>query len=179
MSKPPFQLRTRLLISEDDIASRVSELGHDISEFYGHEPLTLVVIMNGAMLFGADLARAITLPIWLDSIRASSYKSLESSGNVEFASMLKLPVTGRHLLIVDDILDTGLTLSKVKGKINELKPLSIKTCVMLDKQVTRIPGGLERADWSGFTIKPHYAIGYGLDAEEYWRNQPAISIIEE
>ncbi len=178
MSKPPFQLRTKLLISEYDIASRVSELGNDISEFYDNEPLTMVVIMNGAMIFGADLARTITLPIWLDSIRTSSYKSLESSGSVEFASMLKLPVVGRHILIVDDILDTGLTLSKVKEKINELRPLSIKTCVMLDKQVKRIPGGVEQADWSGFKIKPHYIVGYGLDAEEYWRNQPDISIVE-
>lgn len=179
MSKPPLHLRTRLLISEDDIASRVNELGNDISEFYDGEPLTMVVIMNGAMIFGADLARAITLPIWLDSIRTSSYKSFESSGKVEFASNLKLPVVGRHILIVDDILDSGLTLARVKEKISELGPLSIRTCVMLDKQVTRTFGGMEQADWSGFKIKPHFAIGYGLDVEEYWRNQSDISIVEE
>ncbi|MDD2403266.1 MAG: phosphoribosyltransferase family protein [Victivallaceae bacterium] len=179
MPKPPFHLRTRQLISERDIAVRITEMGTDISRFYGNEPLTLIVILNGAMIFGADLARAITIPMWLDSMRTSSYISLKSSGQLDFASMPKLPLAGRHILLVDDILDTGLTLSKVSEKLNQLKPLSLRTCVLLDKQIKRVEGGLSKADWCGFEIKPHYVVGYGLDAEEYYRNHSNISIVEE
>jgi hypoxanthine phosphoribosyltransferase len=177
MSKPLLQLKTTTLIDADTIAARVRELGQEIKEYYQDQPLTLITIMNGAMIFGADLARAIDMPLWMDSLRVSSYQGLGSSGSVSFASAPKLPLNGRHILLIDDILDTGLTMKKVIRKMLREQPLSIKTCVMFDKQVTRVEGGPDRADWTGFQIPPKYIVGYGLDAEEYYRNQSGISIV--
>ncbi len=177
MSKPPLVLKTQVLIDSGAIAGRISELGAEITAFYDRQPLTMLVMMNGAMIFGADMARAIKLPLWLDSLRVSSYHGLGSSGSVTFSAMPKLPLAGRHVLLVDDILDTGLTLSRVIPRIAEEKPLSVRTCVLFDKQVPRVEGGLVRADWTGFDVPPKYIVGYGLDAEEYYRNQPDISIV--
>lgn len=177
MSKPPLQLKTKTLIDAEAISARIRELGQEIKDHYRDQPLTLMVIMNGAMIFGADLARAIDMPLWLDSLRVSSYQGFGSNGSITFASHPKLPLAGRHILLVDDILDTGLTMRQVVRKITSAKPLGVRTCVLFDKQVPRVEGGLERADWTGFQVPPKYIVGYGLDAEEYYRNQPGISIV--
>ncbi len=177
MSKPLLQLKTKTLIDAPTIAARIRELGQELKNHYQDQPLTLMVMMNGAMIFGADLARAIDTPLWIDSLRVSSYQGLGSSGTVTFAALPKLPLTGRHILLVDDILDTGLTMKQVMLMMDKEKPLSVKTCILFDKQVPRVEGGLAQADWTGFQVPPKYIVGYGLDAEEYYRNQSGISIV--
>lgn len=175
MSKPPHRLQS--LIDRETIRKRVAELGREITDFYQGDPLTLMVILNGGIIFGADLARTIDLPLWLDSLRVSSYKGFGSTGRVEFSSMPKTPLDGRHVLLIDDIIDTGLSLQCVANEISRLNPLSIKSCVCFDKVEARIADGLPQADWIGFEVPNKYVIGYGLDADEYYRNRPDIAIV--
>lgn len=173
-------MNLRLLIDRQTIADRVRVLGSEITEYYSGKPLTLVVLLNGAMLFASDLARHIELDdVYLDSISASSYSNDASSGNLKIRSQLKLPVQGRHILLIDDILDTGCTLATVKQYFEKMDAASVRTCVLLNKQ---LDGGkikqFPAADWTGFTIPDLYVLGYGLDSMEKYRNLPDICVKE-
>ncbi|MDD3154150.1 MAG: hypoxanthine phosphoribosyltransferase [Victivallaceae bacterium] len=164
----------KLLYSRDAIASRVAEMGKTITAAYQGKPLTVVVLLNGAMLFGADLIRKIELPIHVDTLAVSSYRKDFSSGEVVLRGSLKLPVGGRHILLVDDILDTGTTLAYLCERFRNDGALSIKTCVLLDKM--RKESMQIEADFRGFEIPDRYVIGYGLDSEEEYRNLPDIYV---
>ncbi len=177
MSKTPLQLQIQSLIDPETIRTRVAELGREITAFYHGEPLTLLIVLNGGIIFGADLARSIDLPLWLDSLRVSSYHGFGSTGRVEFSSMPKTDLSGRHVLLVDDIIDTGLSLKRVAEEIARLNPLSVRSCVCFDKVAARLECGTAKADWTGFEVPPKYVIGYGLDADEYYRNRPDIAIV--
>ena len=165
-----------VLVTEEQIARRVNELGDDISRFYEGKPLTVVIPMNGALLFGADLVRAIRQPLRWDTFICSSYHNDSSSGELAIRCDLKNPVTERHVLIVDDILDTGLTLKAVKENMEQRGALSVRTCVLLNKN---IDGKLFMSpDWTGFDISDRYVVGYGLDSNEDFRNLPYIAAKE-
>ena len=165
-----------VLVTEEQIARRVNELGDDISCFYEGKPLTVVILMNGALLFGADLVRAIKQPLRWDTFICSSYHNDSSSGELSIRCDLKNPVKERHVLLVDDILETGLTLKAVKENMDQRGALSVRTCVLLNKNI----GGklFMSPDWTGFDISDRYVVGYGLDSNEDFRNLPYIAAKE-
>lgn len=160
------------LISESRIRRRVADLGREISAYYGKKHLTIIFVSNGAVVFAADLIRNINLPMRLDSVSASSYNGTRSSGKIKIALGVKVDIRNQHVLVVDDILDTGRTLSEVISGIGKHHPKDIRTCVLLDKPSRRVIP-LE-ADFVGFEINDVFVVGYGLDYNEYYRNLPYI-----
>ncbi|MFA7230120.1 MAG: hypoxanthine phosphoribosyltransferase [Victivallaceae bacterium] len=163
----------RQIISSEQICGKVGELGRQIADFYRGQPLMVIAVCNGALLFAADLVREIKIPLQLDVIAASSYSGSASSGEIKFRSLPKLPVAGKNVLIVDDILDSGLTLGKIVELMRSQNCLSVKTCVLLKKQT--VGGPALEADWHGFEIPDVYVFGYGLDRDEYDRNLAYIA----
>ena len=166
-----------VLISHQQIRERTEELGRQITEDYdGKDPL-LICILKGGLMFLADLMRAIDLPLEIDFIAVSSYgDSTESSGVVRILMDLERNIQGRHVLIVEDIIDTGRTLSYIIENLRTRGPASIKVCTLLDKPARReleIP-----IDYVGFTIPDRFVIGYGLDYGEIYRNLPFVGILK-
>ncbi len=166
-----------VLVTENQIQRRVAGLGRELKRIYGHEEFTVVAVMNGAILFTADLLREVDNPIRLDCIRISSYgPSTESRGTPKLIHGLTIDVTGRHVLIVDDILDTGKTLSLLAAMIRGMNPKSVRVCVLLDKKGRRqVPF---EADLVGFEIPDKFVVGYGLDFAERYRNLTAIGVLK-
>jgi len=166
-----------ILVSETAIKRRIKRLGKQIAETYGDEEITVVSIINGAILFTADLLRAIPNPVRLDCIRISSYRNeTKSIGKPQLLHSMTLDVTNRHVLLMDDILDTGKTLAMVTKTIAKMKPASLKTCVLLDKQGRReVPFD---AEFVGFEIPDKFVVGYGLDFAERYRNLPCIGVLK-
>lgn len=167
----------KILITAEQIQSRVAELGRDISACYQGEPLTLIALMNGAMIFAADLARQIQGDLFVDSLAVASYHADASSGAISFRGQLKLPVNNRHLLVVDGVLDSGLTLLTVARHLAKQNPISVKTCVIVEKNIPRKHPF--QADWRGFLMPDYYLVGYGLDSCERYRNCPDIAVLEK
>jgi hypoxanthine phosphoribosyltransferase len=166
-----------ILVSEAAIKRRLKKLGADIAAIYGQEEITVVAIINGAILFTADLLRQIPNPIRLDCIRVSSYRNeTKSHGKPKLLHSLSLDLTNRHVLLIDDILDTGKTLSVVVDIIKKMKPASVRTCVLLDKKGRREVDFT--ADLVGFEIPDKFVVGYGLDFAERYRNLPCIGILK-
>jgi hypoxanthine phosphoribosyltransferase len=166
-----------VLITEDAIRQRVQELGRDLKRLYGDDEITVVAIMNGAILFTADLLRQVDNAVRLDCIRTTSYGSAtESHGTPKLIHGLTLDVAGRHVLIVDDILDTGKTLSLITSMLRGLNPASVRVCVLLDKKGRRqVPF---TADLVGFEIPDKFVVGYGLDFAERYRNLTYIGVLK-
>jgi hypoxanthine phosphoribosyltransferase len=165
----------RILISQDQIARRIKSLSREIErEFKGRE-LTVVAVLNGTVLFLADLVRHLSLPMRLDFVGVSSYGAGTTSGQLIFTKELRLDVRGRDVLLVDDILDTGKTLKRVLGKLEPLEPRRIKTCVFLEKAQRRTEA--VEADFAGFSIPDLFVVGYGLDYAERYRNLPFVGVL--
>ena len=171
-------LRKELLLSREMIGARVRELAGEISEDYrGKEPL-LVSVLKGSVFFFADLVREITLPSKIDFVRAASYgKEMNSCGSVRLTKDLELPVEGKSILLVEDIVDTGLTLSYITGLLADRGAESIKICALVDKLERRerhVP-----IDYCGFKVEEGFLVGYGLDFDEKYRSLPEIFILKE
>lgn len=166
----------KILLTEEQIARRVRELGEEITAFYDGKPLTVVILMNGALPFGADLVRAVKLPLRWDCFQCSSYCDNHSTGKMNVRAGLKNPADGRHLLIVDDVLDTGFTLKTIREVLLKTGALSVRTCVLLNKNVSG--KYFIEPDWTGFDIPDRYVVGYGLDSNEEFRNLPYIAVKE-
>jgi len=166
-----------VLVTEKQILRRVKGLGRELKRIYGDEEFTVVSVMNGAILFTADLLREVDNPIRLDCIRISSYgAATESRGIPQLIHGLTLDVAGRHVLVVDDILDTGKTLSLLVAMIGGMKPKSVRVCVLLDKKGRRqVPF---EADLVGFEIPDKFVVGYGLDFAERYRNLTDIGVLK-
>ena len=166
-----------VLVSEADIKKRVKKLGAELAAAYGDEEITVVSIINGAILFTADLLREIPNPIRLDCIRISSYRNdTKSLGQPKLLQSLTLDITNRHVLLIDDILDTGKTFSAVATMLTKLNPASLRTCVLLDKRGRREVDF--EADFVGFQIPDKFVVGYGLDFAERYRNLPCIGVLK-
>ena len=165
----------RVLINDRQLARRVRQLSREIErDFTGHE-LVIVSLLSGTIMFLADLIRHISLPLRLDFMGVSSYGAGTESGELVFTKELRIDVRGRDVLLVDDILDTGKTLSRVIPKLKALKPRRIKTCVLLNKAARRVEA--IQADYVGFEIPDHFVIGYGLDFAERYRNLPFVGVL--
>lgn len=165
-----------ILVSEDAIKARVAELGQEISEYYRNEELFIIWIMNGALLFTADLIRNITIPVKIDCIRVENRRNnRDSEYQPDFRWNMNLDIEGQCVLLVDDIFDTGKTLLRVVRGLKELRPKSIETCVLLDKQTDRPI--LETPNYVGFQIEDQFVVGYGLDFAEQYRHLPYIGVL--
>lgn len=167
-----------VLFHESTILSRLDEMAGEISSDYAGQELTVVAVLNGSLMFGADLLRRIDMPLRLDCISVSSYHGAATTGRVKF-NQVRLPdVHNRHVLLLDDILDSGHTLHAIREKLqSETSPLSIKICVLLSKDVPR-QREME-ADYVGFNIADEFVVGYGLDYMERFRNLPYIGVVSE
>lgn len=166
----------RILITRDDIQKRVKELAGQISKDYeGKEPV-LVGILKGSVFFYSDLAREINIPVKIDFVRAFSYGSgKHSSGSVRFTKDVELPLAGADVIIIEDIVDTGLTLTKIKEIFTERGAQSLRICALIDKPERR-----ERVvsiDYCGFKVPEGFIVGYGLDYDERYRNLPEIYLL--
>ena len=165
---------SRVLISEADLHARIAELGAQITADYAHHPPLLVGVLKGAFVFMADLARVIDLSVEVDFMAVASYGSAtRSSGVVRIVKDLDLDLTDCHVLIVEDIIDSGLTLQYLRKNLMARGPLSVEVCALLLKE------GLQKSDpnlkYVGFSIPPDFVIGYGLDVNERYRNLPYIA----
>lgn len=167
----------RILISEEELHQRVSEMGAQITKDYEDRPLMLVGILKGANIFLADLARAIKGRVQLDFMVASSYGSgVESSGKVRIVKDLEGDLTGKDILLVEDIIDTGLTLYELKRYLEGRGAASVKLCTLLDKPERR--KAHVHVDYIGYQVPNEFIIGYGIDYAEYYRNLPYIASLK-
>ncbi len=166
-----------VLFTGAQIKRRVKSLAKEIKAAYGDGEFTMISLINGAVLFTADLMREIDNPVRLDCIRVSSYGAkTKSIGTPQIVHSLTLDIRKRHVLLIDDILDTGKTLKLVSQLIRDLSPASLRTCVLLDKKGRReVP---IEADFVGFAIPDKFVVGYGLDFAERYRNLPGIGVLK-
>ena len=168
----------RVLISEEEIKEAIAKAGKEISDSYDGRPILLVSILKGAYVFMADLCRAITVPCEIGFMAAKSYYAgTSSSGVVKITMDLEQDISNYHVIIVEDIIDTGRTLNDVVNMLKLRNPISLKVVTLLDKPARRKVDFV--ADMSLFTIPDHFVIGYGLDCAEYYRNLPYIAEYDE
>jgi hypoxanthine phosphoribosyltransferase len=166
-----------VVVDADTLQARVAELGRQITEDYADRSPLLVGVLKGAFMFMSDLARAIRLPVEFDFMAVSSYGSAtKTSGVVRIVKDLDLDLTNRHVLIVEDIVDSGLTLAYLRRNLQARNPASLEVCALLVKD------GLQRVDpdlkYVGFKIPPDFVVGYGLDVDERHRNLPYVCLYE-
>lgn len=167
----------RVVITKEEIDAAIKKAGKAISDSYDGRPILLVSILNGAFVFMADLCRAITVPCEIAFMCAKSYfAGTESSGTVNITMDITQDISKYHVIIVEDIIDTGRTLKVICDRLKERNPLSIKVVTLLDKPERRLVDF--KADMSLFTIPDYFVIGYGLDCGEYFRNLPYIAEYE-
>jgi hypoxanthine phosphoribosyltransferase len=160
------------------IEARVRELAGQISRDYAGRELLIVGVLNGAFIFMADLIRSLAIPCRVDFVRLASYGSCTvSSGEVRIAKDLETPIAGRDVLIVEDIVDTGLTLSRLVDLLRERRPESLRVCSLLDKAERRLVPFT--ADYVGFSIPDHFVVGYGLDYNEKFRFLPDVCVLRD
>ena len=166
-----------ILLSEDEILQRVEKLGQQISTDYGGREITIVCVLKGAVVFLADLLRNIDVPAKLDFVQISSYgHRTESTGMAKVLQGLTTNIQGRHVLVVDDIVDSGLTLRCLKDSLLAKGPASLKLCVLLDRIGRRTQG--VKIDYVGFEIPNKFAVGYGLDYAEQYRGLRHIAVLD-
>ncbi len=174
---PELKHLDHVLVSEAAIRKRVKALAEKINRTYRGEDLTVIAIVNGALIFAADLLRQLRTPLRLDCLRAASYHSgTQAGGKPVIVDNLKLDITGQQVLLVDDILDTGNTLAAVRQLLLAKGAASVRTCVLLDKKARR--GVPFEAEFVGFEIPDEFVVGYGLDFNERYRNLPCIGVLK-
>lgn len=165
-----------VLIPHAQIQARVAELGAQISADYSGKDLTVIGILKGSVLFMADLIRAISMPLAIDFMAVTSYgASTTSSGNVRILKDLDSSITGRHLLVVEDIIDSGLTMQYLLNNLASRGAASLRVCTLLDKPERRLTD--VRADYTGFAVPNEFVVGYGLDYNQMYRNLPDIGVL--
>lgn len=165
-----------VLLSEDVINTRIRELAAQIDADYAGESVTLLCTLKGAVFFACELAKRITIPVFMEFIQTASYEGTQSTGTVSMK--LDIPeedVAGKHLIIIEDVIDTGRTLSVVKEMMLKRNPASLKVCSLLDKHECRVVPF--EGDYIGFTIGNEFVVGYGLDVDQKYRNLPYVGVI--
>jgi hypoxanthine phosphoribosyltransferase len=167
----------KTIVTEEELQGRIAELGREITKDYADRPPLLVGVLKGAFMFMSDLARSIDLPVEFDFMAVSSYGSAtKTSGVVRIVKDLDLDLTGRDVLVVEDIVDSGLTLSYLRRNLLARNPATLEVCALLVRE------GLQRTDpdlrYVGFKIPPEFVVGYGLDVAERYRNLPYVCVYE-
>jgi hypoxanthine phosphoribosyltransferase len=171
-----YESQVDVMIDAEKVAAKVKELGAQVERDYRGKDLTLVAIMKGSLFFAMDLARAIDLPLTLEVLGVSSYSGTESTGEVRITSDVTKPMKDKHLLLVEDIVDTGLTMKFLLENLGARHPASVKVCALLEKPSrarTKVP-----IDYKGFVIEDKFVVGYGLDFDEKYRNLPFIGVMK-
>jgi hypoxanthine phosphoribosyltransferase len=167
-----------ILIEEDSLRSRVADLGEEISDYYEGRDLLLIGVLKGAVFFMADLMRHVTVPCEVDFMAISSYgAATDSSGVVRILKDLDINIEGRHVLVVEDIIDSGLTLSYLIRNLESREPASLEVVALMTKPARREIDVLVR--WIGFEIPNKFVVGYGLDFAERYRNLPYVGVLSE
>ncbi|MCD6391018.1 MAG: hypoxanthine phosphoribosyltransferase [Dehalococcoidia bacterium] len=173
-----FQPQLKILISRDEIAKVIDRLAREIKRDYHEKQPLLIGVQKGSFVFMADLIRQLDLPLELDFARISSYGAArESSGKARVVQGIKTPVKGKDVLVVEDIVDTGITISFLLNYLRKRKPASLKLCTLTDKPSRRrVPVSI---DYRGFTVPNKFIVGYGLDFNQKFRNLPDICVLED
>ena len=167
----------RTLLSEEKVDKRIEELGAEISRDYAGQTVHMVCVLKGASFFMCELAKRITVPVTIDFMSASSYgSSTKSSGVVKIVKDLDEPLKDKNVLVVEDIVDSGRTLSYLLKMLGDRGPASIKLCTLLDKPERRVTD--VKVDYTGFEIPDEFVVGYGLDYDQRYRNLPYIGVVE-
>jgi hypoxanthine phosphoribosyltransferase len=168
----------KILINKDSISRRIEELARLISEDYRNKELIMIGILKGAFVFLADLIRLLKVPVKIDFVRLSSYgKGTESSGEVRITKDIEMSIEGRDVIVVEDIVDSGITLSYLIDELKKRRPNSLKCCVLIDKKERRKID--ITIDYTGFSIEKGFIVGYGLDVNERYRYLPDIYVINQ
>jgi hypoxanthine phosphoribosyltransferase len=168
----------RVLFDEPTILRRLDDIAEQISKDYRDRELTVIAVLNGSLMFMADLLRRIPLPLKLDCLSVASYHGkAQTSGEVIFKQIALPDIKDRHILILDDILDSGHTLAAIREKLETANPRSVRVCVLLQKKKTRARP--VDADYVGFEIEDEFVVGYGLDFDERYRNLPYIGVLRK
>ena len=168
----------KVLITEEQIRSRVAELGEELTRDYEGKDPVIVGVLKGVVVFYADMIRQIKTPCQMDFMWISSYAGTDSTGKMLVRQDVTADIEGRHVLILEDIFDTGNSLEFTVNHLKKQNPASIKICTLLDKPERRRPGVTVQADYVGFTIPNAFVVGYGLDYNEKYRNLPYVGILK-
>ena len=167
-----------ILLSEEQIRARIEELGQELTrEYEGKDPV-IVGVLKGVVVFYADMIRKINVPCQMDFMWISSYAGTESTGNMIVRRDVSVDIKGRHVLVLEDIFDTGNSLDFTVKHLLAKEPASLKICTLLDKPEGRKPGITLKADYVGFTIPNAFVVGYGLDFNEHYRNLPYVGVLK-
>jgi hypoxanthine phosphoribosyltransferase len=179
-TQPSGGLPGRVVVGPDEIASRVGELAAEIDAVYAGacEAVVLICVLKGSLFFTADLARALRTPVEIDAIAVRSYGAgRESSGTVQLLKDVGMPLEGRHVLLVEDVIDTGLTTAFLHDHLARHRPASLRLVSLLDKPGRRVRE--VRLDFRGFVIPDAFVVGYGLDLDERYRNLPGVHVLDD
>ena len=168
----------KVLISEEQIQEKVKELAAILSEEYADKDPVFVGVLKGVVIFFADMVRKITVPCEIDFMCISSYGGTSSTGNVVVKKDLSVDIKGRHVVILEDIYDTGHSLTFVHDYLMSKEPASLKICTLLDKPERRNPGVTLQPEYVGFTVPNEFVVGYGLDFNEHYRNLPYVGVLK-
>ncbi len=169
--------RVKVLLTEEEVDKRIRELGEQISKDYEGEEVHLVCVLRGSVFFTCELAKRITVPVSIDFMSASSYGSdTISSGTIKIVKDLEDSLMEKNVIVIEDIVDTGRTLSYLLKMLGERKPKSLRLCTLLDKPERRVTD--VEVDYTGFQIPDEFVVGYGLDYAQKYRNLPYIGIVE-
>ena len=168
----------QILLTEEQIKARIAQLGEELSaEYAGKNPI-VIGVLKGVVVFYADMIRALNVPCEMDFMCVSSYRGTQSTGKTVVKLDVSADIKGRHVLILEDIFDTGNSLSFVCQHLQAKEPASLKICTLLDKPERRNPNVTLQADYVGFTIPNAFVVGYGLDYNEKYRNLPYVGILK-
>ena len=171
--------KIRVMIPEDEVDAKIQELGKRISEDFAGQEVHLICILKGSIFFVCELAKRITLPVTIDFMQVSSYGAeTKSSGVVRLSKDLDEPLEGKHVLIAEDIIDSGRTLSYLMEILAKRGPADIRLCTLLDKPERRVKKQV-KVDYTCFTIPDEFVVGYGLDYDQKYRNLPYIGVVEQ
>lgn len=169
--------KIRVLLTEEEVDQKIKEIGEQISRDYAGREVHLICVLKGGAFFTCELAKRITVPVSLDFMSVSSYgMEAKSSGIVKIIKDLDEPLQGKDVIIVEDIIDSGRTLSYLIGILNKRNPASIRLCTLLDKPERRVTD--VKVDYVGFNIPDEFVVGYGLDYAQKYRNLPYIGVVE-
>ena len=167
-----------ILLSQEQLQNRIQELGEELTRDYTDKDPVIVGVLKGVVVFYADMIRQIKVPCQMSFMTVSSYSGTDSTGSIQVKQDVSADIKGRHVLILEDIFDTGNSLDFTYRHLQAMEPASLKICTLLDKPARRKPGITLKPDYVGFTIPDAFVVGYGLDYNEHYRNLPFVGVLK-